>query len=88
MGDPMKRLLNLLIALDQLAYVILTLGKGNPDETCSSAAWRMEQDDKFFGFFRPIIDCIFFWDDNHCKESYENELLKKDFMRGVKESGR
>lgn len=75
------RIKNLLVAVDQLAYVVITLGSGNPDETCSSAAWRMECDGKFFGFFRPIIDCIFFWDDNHCKESYENELLKKEFMR-------
>lgn len=88
MGDLMQRLLNLLIALDQLVYVTITFGKGNPDETCSSAAWRMEQEDKFFWFFRPIIDCIFFWDDNHCKESYENELLKKDFIKGIKEFGR
>lgn len=35
-----KRLLNVLIALDQLAYVLLTLGRGSPDETLSAAAWR------------------------------------------------
>lgn len=69
------RLKNLALSLDQFIYVIITLGAGNPDETCSSAAWRMECDGKFFGFFRPIIDCIFFWDDNHCKESYENEIF-------------
>lgn len=74
------RVKNLLLALDQLIYVIITLGSGNPDETCSSAAYRMEMKGKVFGFWRPIIDCIFFWDDNHCKESYENELLKKEFM--------
>lgn len=38
-----QRLLNLLIALDQLAYVLLTLGAGHPDETLSAAAWRTEQ---------------------------------------------
>ncbi len=75
----MKRLLNLLIALDQLVYVIITFGSGNPDETCSSAAYRMEMKGKFFGFWRPIIDGIFFFDNNHCKESYENELLLKEF---------
>ena len=38
-----QRILNLLIALDQLAWVVLTLGKGYPDEAISAAAWRMEQ---------------------------------------------
>lgn len=33
-----QRLLNLFIALDQLAWVVLTLGKGSPDETISAAA--------------------------------------------------
>ena len=32
-----QRILNLLIALDQLAWVLLTLGKGHPDETISAA---------------------------------------------------
>lgn len=76
----MKRIKNFLICLDQLLYSIITLGAGSPDETCSSAAWRMECDGKFFGFFRPIIDGLFFWDKNHCKESYLSELLKKEFM--------
>ena len=38
-----QRLLNLLIAVDQLLWVVFTLGKGHPDETISAAAWRMEQ---------------------------------------------
>ena len=44
-----QRILNLLIALDQLAWVIITLGKGYPDETISAAAWRMEQQGKIAG---------------------------------------
>lgn len=38
-----QRILNLLIALDQLAYVIVTIGEGHPDETLSAAAWRLEK---------------------------------------------
>lgn len=38
-----RRTLNLLIALDQLAYVLLTLGAGHPDETLSAAAYRTER---------------------------------------------
>ena len=33
-----RRLLNILIALDQFVYVLLTLGHGSPDETLSAAA--------------------------------------------------
>ena len=32
-----RRLLNILIALDQFVYVLLTLGHGSPDETMSAA---------------------------------------------------
>ena len=76
----MKRIKNLLIALDQLLYVIITLGSADPDETGSSAAWRLECDGKFFGFFRPVIDTLFFWEPDHCRLSYEQELQKKDFI--------
>lgn len=75
------RIKNLLICLDQLGYSIITLGAGNPDETCSSAAWRMECDGKFFGFFRPVIDKVFFFDKNHCETSYLMELERKEFMK-------
>ena len=35
-----RRILHLLIALDQLAWVVLTLGKGYPDETISADVWE------------------------------------------------
>lgn len=55
-----RRLLHLLIALDQLAWVIVTLGKGKPDETISAALWRMEQEGKLAGrILRPRIDALF-----------------------------
>ena len=38
-----QRILNLLIALDQLAWVLVTLGAGHPDETISAASYRMGQ---------------------------------------------
>lgn len=72
-----QRILNLLIALDQLAYVILTLGAGHPDETLSAAAWRTEQTDKLGGrIFRPVIDLLF-WpiEREHCRKAYEAERL-------------
>ncbi len=71
----MQRILNLLIAIDQLIYVIITLGKGCPDETMSAAAWRLEQAGKIQGkIFRPLIDWLFWFDKDHCYNSYLTEV--------------
>lgn len=70
-----RRLLNVLIALDQFLYVLITLGNGHPDETMSAAAWRLEQADKWQGkLFRPIIDVLFWFDKNHCQKAYYAEV--------------
>ena len=70
-----QRILNILIALDQLAWVIVTLGKGSPDETISAAAWRMEQEGKLVGrILRPRIDALFRpLERDHCRVSFEAE---------------
>lgn len=72
-----QRLLHIAIALDQLAYVILTLGAGSPDETLSAAAWRTEQAGKLGGrIFRPLIDLLFLpFEREHCRKAYESERL-------------
>lgn len=71
-----RRLLNLLIAIDQLLWVVFTLGKGSPDETISAAAWRMEHQGKLAGrVLRPVIDAIFLpLERDHCRLSYESEI--------------
>jgi hypothetical protein len=72
-----QRILNLLIAIDQLIYVVITLGSGCPDETMSSAAWRLEQKGKIQGkIFRPLIDWLFWFDPDHCRTSYESEVKR------------
>lgn len=73
-----QRILNIMIAIDQFLWVVLTLGKGYPDETISAGVWRMEQQGKLAGrILRPIIDAIF-WplERDHCRLSYESELQK------------
>jgi hypothetical protein len=73
-----RRIFNLLIALDQLAYVVITLGHGSPDETISSAAWRLEQDGRIIGkLARPFIDALF-WvaERDHCRKAYESERTR------------
>lgn len=66
------RLYNVFIALDRLLYVVLTLGYGSPDDTLSSAAWRMEAKGKLAGrIFRPLIDWLFSSvESDHCRNSY------------------
>ena len=72
-----QRTLNVLIALDQLLYVLLTLGAGSPDETLSAAAYRTEQSGKLGGrIFRPVIDLLFLpVEREHCRKAYESERL-------------
>lgn len=70
----MRRLLNILIALDQLLFCLLTLGGSNPDETMSAAAWRLEKAGRWQGkLFRPLIDILFFFQKDHCKKSARAE---------------
>lgn len=71
----MRRLVNFLIALDQLIWVVITLGHGAPDETVSAALWRMELAGKRQGrWFRPVVDFLFLpFERDHCRNAYEAE---------------
>lgn len=61
-----------LIALDQF---VNTLCNGWADETLSSRCWRWELNGKR-SWPRKLVDRLFFWDKNHCRESYESELKR------------
>ena len=68
-------ILRTLIAIDQLANVVIC--NGEPDETMSSVSYRMERDGHFWGFMRPVIDFIFsHWGPGHCRAAYESEVLR------------
>lgn len=69
--------LRLALAFDQLLNVAIC--NGEPDETMSSAAWRMERDGRFWGFMRPVIDTLFWFQPQHCKRAYESELLRLQY---------
>lgn len=65
-----------LIALDQTINTLIWIdgdGFGFADETLSARAWRMRNQSDAW----RVIDFLFFWDPNHCQESYESELLRK-----------
>ena len=69
-----RRILNMLVALDCFLFAVLCLGNVQRGETASEAAWKLERDGKFFGFTRPLIDTLFFFDPNHCRTSYEHAV--------------
>lgn len=75
----MTYLLNFLIALDQLANSLLA---GAPDETLSSRAHRMRQKkQRYWGWTANAIDTLFFWQPDHCRLSYEQEVARRQLPR-------
>ena len=60
---------NVLIAIDQLFNAAIG---GYCDESLSSRAFRWEQDG-VRAWPRRVIDKLFFWEPNHCRESYRSE---------------
>ena len=79
-----RRLLNILIALDQLVYVLLTLGHGSPDETLSAAAYRLWIRDQIGGrWFKPAIDLLFLpLQRDHCRHAYRAEMERRHLPGG------
>ena len=79
-----RRLLNLLIAIDQLVYVLLTMGHGSPDETMSAAAYRLWLLDKLAGrYFKPAIDLLFLpMERDHCRHAYLSEMDRRHLPGG------
>lgn len=73
-----RRILNILIALNQFVFSIITLGGSRPDETMSAAAWRLEQEGRWQGkVFRPFIDFLFSpLETDHCYKAYLSELRR------------
>ena len=70
-----------LIAIDQ---VFNTLFGGYADETLSSRAYRLELE-RGRSWARKLIDGILFFDKDHCKESYESEILRKQLPPSMRQ---
>ena len=67
-----RRILNVLIALDQFLFCLATLGHSSPDETLSAATWRWEKSGKLVGrVLCPLIDALFLpFERDHCYRAY------------------
>lgn len=68
----MSRVREVLIAFDQLLNAILG---GWADETMSARCWRLRQHQPYKAL-RPVIDGLFFFQPEHCRSSYESEVLR------------
>ena len=83
----LHNLKQLLIALDQLANVLIGLVCGYrswADETLSAKAYRLELE-RGRTWARKLIDGLFFFDKDHCKESYESEVLKRQMPPSMRQ---
>ena len=69
-----------LVAVDQL---INTCIGGYADETLSARAHRRRLRGKVG--VAKFIDCLFFWQDEHCKIAYESELKRLQLPPSMRE---
>lgn len=75
----MNYFIRVLLALDQLANVVLC--NGMPDETMSAVSYRMNRDGRFWGFMMPVIDLMFRWQGypDHCYRAYLKEIARVQY---------
>lgn len=69
--------MQLLIAIDQSVNTLVWLpgdGFGMADETLSARAYRLRDQHPWL---MRSIDTIFFWDTDHCFESYLSEIIRR-----------
>ena len=70
----MRNFLNILLALDAFLFSLICWGNVYPGEYASSAAYRLDMQDRWQGrVFRPLIDSIF--GHLHC---YDSWLLQRN----------
>lgn len=67
----MNRLHQILVALDQLFNALLG---GWADETLSARSYRNSGKKRRWMMIKNAIDALFFWQPNHCFESYLSEM--------------
>lgn len=70
-----------LVALDQL---VNTFFGGYADETVSSRIYRASQRGKR-QWLEKLVNCLFFWQNNHCKEAYESEINRSQQPPEIRE---
>jgi len=69
----MNRFYQLLIAFDQCFNCLI--GSGYADETLSAYFYRKKD------WRMKLVDFIFWFDKNHCENSYYSEFLRKHYPK-------
>lgn len=64
---------NLLIGVDQLFNCVFN---GYADESLSSRAYRSHRDNMVHWPY-CLLNFLFFWQDDHCKQSYQSEVDRR-----------
>ncbi len=64
----------IVIALDQLANALLG---GWADETLSARSHRLSYKKYRWHLMKSFIDALFFWEEDHCYNSYLSEIDRK-----------
>lgn len=82
----MRYIKNIMIAIDQLCNCIIG---GTPDETISAKLWRMRNKGRFWKYSQIFVDRLFWFDSDHCEESYNSELYRRqissEYSKGNKQ---
>lgn len=76
-----RYLKQVLIAFDQLINALLG---GGADESLSAHAWRQHLEGKRDWPYL-LINALLFFDDDHCRESYESELERNQLPPSMRE---
>lgn len=71
-----------LVSVDQFFNTLLG---GYADETLSARAYRHAEIKKDRRWPMALIDAIFFWQDEHCKQAYESELERSHLPPGMRD---
>lgn len=74
--------IQVLIALDQFVNTLLW---GYADETLSARAYRHAEIKKDRRWPMQLIDALFFWQDEHCRQAYESEVRRTQLPPGMRE---
>ena len=72
----LEYLKNVAIGIDQLINAVLG---GSSDETLSAYAYRKKD------WRMKVVNSLFFWQEDHCKSSYEAEVKRKQLPNAYRD---
>ena len=72
------KLKQVLLSFDQLVNVVCA---GYADETLSARAYRNREKTRYWAFWYAVFNKMFFWQNNHCRGAYNDEVIRKHYPR-------